>query len=142
MGKPFAPALREAVQAAMDRLSQEFPEYEFYAVLEGDKMSVSVSRDERPGEDFGLEIFVAFQSIYRKYWKPAAEELGLRCFLVPTGFGKDKLEQALRELGLMREWTNRNVTGKDRDEILMRIEVLEKGLPEAFDREDTILYVG
>ena len=105
-------------------------------------MSVSVSRDERPGEDFGLEIFVAFQSIYRKYWKPAAEELGLRCFLVPTGFGKDKLEQALRELGMMREWTNRNVTGKDRDEILMRIEVLEKRLPEAFDREDTILYVG
>ena len=142
MGKPSAPALREAVQAAMDRLSQEFPEYEFYAVLEVDKMSVSVSRDERPGEDFGLEIFVAFQSIYRKYWKPAAEELGLRCFLVPTGFGKDKLEQALRELGLMREWTKKNVTGSDQEYILMRIEGLEKGLPEAFDREDTILYVG
>ncbi|MTS58969.1 hypothetical protein GMD88_18900 [Pseudoflavonifractor sp. BIOML-A6] len=112
MGKPFAPALREAVQAAMDRLSQEFPEYEFYAVLEVDKMSVSVSRDERPGEDFGLEIFVA------------------------------KLEQALRELGLMREWTKKNVTGSDQEYILMRIEGLEKGLPEAFDREDTILYVG
>ncbi|MTQ98692.1 hypothetical protein GMD75_17875 [Pseudoflavonifractor sp. BIOML-A16] len=94
-------------------------------------MSVSVSRDERPGEDFGLEIFVAFQSIYRKYWKPAAEELGLRCFLVPTGFGKDKLE-----------WTKKNVTGSDQEYILMRIEGLEKGLPEAFDREDTILYVG
>ena len=105
-------------------------------------MSVSVSRDERPGEDFGLEIFVAFQSIYNQYWEPAIEELGIRCFIAPTCFGKDKLEQALRELGMMREWTNRNVTGKDRDEILMRIEVLEKGLPEAFDREDTILYVG
>ncbi|MTR44983.1 hypothetical protein GMD68_05780 [Pseudoflavonifractor sp. BIOML-A13] len=114
----------------------------FTQFLEVDKMSVSVSRDERPGEDFGLEIFVAFQSIYRKYWKPAVEELGLQCFLVPTGFGKDKLEQALRELGLMREWTKKNVTGSDQEYILMRIEGLEKGLPEAFDREDTILYVG
>ena len=35
MGKPSAPALREAVQAAMDRLSREFPEYEFYAVFGG-----------------------------------------------------------------------------------------------------------
>ena len=105
-------------------------------------MSVAVVRDRRPGEKCVLEIFVAFQSIYNQYWEPAIAELGIRCFIAPTCFGKDKLGQALRELGLMREWTNRNVTGKDRDEILMRIEVLEKRLPEAFDREDTILYVG
>ena len=105
-------------------------------------MSVAVVRDRRPGEECALEIFVAFQSIYNQYWEPAIEELGIRCFIEPTCFGKDKLEQALRELELMRDWTNRKVTGKDRDEILMRIEVLEKRLPEAFDREDTILYVG
>ena len=29
------PALREAVRDALDRLSQEFPEYEFYAVFGG-----------------------------------------------------------------------------------------------------------
>ena len=105
-------------------------------------MSVSVMGDKRPDGQGFLEIPVAFQRVYRQYWKPAVEELGIRCFIVPTCFGKDKLEQALRELGMMREWTNRNVTGKDRDEILMRIEGLEKGLPEVFDREDTILYVG
>ena len=105
-------------------------------------MSVAIIRDERPGEEGSLEIPVAFQRVYRQYWKPAAEELGLQCFLVPTGFGKDKLEQALRELELMREWTKKNVTGSDQEYILMRTEGLEKGLPEAFDREDTILYVG
>ena len=105
-------------------------------------MSVSVSRDRRPGELGVLEIPIAFQRIYKQYWEPAVEELGLQCFLVPTGFGKDKLEQALRELELMREWTKKNVTGSDQEYILMRIEGLEKGLPEAFDREDTILYVG
>ena len=105
-------------------------------------MSVAIIRDERPGEEGSLEIPVAFQRVYRQYWKPAVEELGIRCFIVPTCFGKDKLEQALRELGMMREWTKKNVTGSDQEYILMRIEGLEKGLPEAFDREDTILYVG
>ena len=105
-------------------------------------MSVAVVRDRRPGEECALEIFVAFQSIYNQYWEPAIEELGIRCFIAPTCFGKDKLEQALRELELMREWTKKNVTGSDQEYILMRIEGLEKGLPEAFDREDTILYVG
>ena len=47
---------------------------------------------------------------------------------------QDKLEQALRELELMRgEWTKKNVTGLIRS-ILMRIEGLEKGLPGAFDQ--------
>ncbi|MTQ98686.1 hypothetical protein GMD88_18895 [Pseudoflavonifractor sp. BIOML-A6] len=105
-------------------------------------MSVSVMGDKRPDGQGFLEIPVAFQRVYNQYWEPAVEELGIRCFIVPTCFGKDKLEQALRELGLMREWTKKNVTGSDQEYILMRIEGLEKGLPEAFDREDTILYVG
>ena len=35
MRKPSAPALREAVQAEMDQLSELFPDYEFYAVFGG-----------------------------------------------------------------------------------------------------------
>ena len=105
-------------------------------------MSVSLSRDKRPGEQGVLEIPIAFQRVYRQYWEPAIKELDIQCFQTCAYFGRDKLDQALRELALLKEWTKKNVTGSDREYILTRIEGLEKGIPDAFDREDTVLYVG
>ena len=66
--------------------------------LEGDKMSVSVMGDKRPDGQGFLEIPVAFQRVYNQYWEPAIEELGIRCFIAPTCFGKDKLKQAVASL--------------------------------------------
>ena len=105
-------------------------------------MSVAVVRDRRPGEECALEIFVAFQSIYNQYWEPAIEELGIRCFIAPTCFGKDKLEQALRELGMMRgmdeQECHRERTGTDHSAHRSAGEEA----PEAFDREGHNLCVG
>lgn len=105
-------------------------------------MSVSLIREKRPYETLALEIPIAFQRIYKQYWEPAIEELRLRWIVAPSCFGKDRLDDVLQELVQMKEWTLKNVSGADQEYILMRIDGLEKGIPSAFDKEDTVLHIG
>lgn len=105
-------------------------------------MSVSLSRSEGPNGKIDLEIPVAFQRVYRQYWVPAIEELGIKWFHECSYFGKDKLPEVLHELALIREWTLKNVTGVDQESMLKRIDRLIAEIPPAFDREDTILDIG
>ena len=58
----------------------------FLSVFEVDKMSVSVSRDERPEKISRPCDICCVSEHINQYWEPAIEELGIRCFIAPTYF--------------------------------------------------------
>lgn len=104
-------------------------------------MSVALNRKEGQDGDIDFSIPIATTRFFVQYWDAAIEELGLKLIQENAYFGKDKLKDVLRELALLKEWAVKNLEGKELDYMKSRVEDLEKGIPSAFTREDTILYI-
>jgi hypothetical protein len=104
-------------------------------------MSISLNREEGPDGDIDFSIPIATTRFFVQHWDTAIEELGLKLIQENAYFGKDKLKEVLRELALLKEWAIKNLDGKELDYMKSRVEDLETGIPGAFDREDTILYI-
>lgn len=104
-------------------------------------MSVALNRKEGPDGDIDFSIPIATTRFFVQYWDIAIEELGLKLIQQNAYFGKDKLKDVLRELALLKEWAIKNLDGKELDYMKSRVEDLEEGIPDAFDQDDTVLYI-
>ena len=104
-------------------------------------MSISLNREEGPNGLIDYSIPIATGQFFKQYWDAAISELGIKYIQENAFFGKDKLEDVLKELTLLKEWAINHLSGKDLEYMKERIEDLEKGIPRGFDQEDTILYI-
>ncbi len=95
---------------------------------------------------------IASQQFYEKYWERAIDELKinweraideLKIKYIQDGaeFDMTKKNIVLKELMLLLHWAEKNLQGEDLEYMKSRIENLQKIIPEAFDNEDTILYI-
>ncbi len=84
---------------------------------------------------------IASQQFYEKYWERAIDELKIKYIQDGAEFDITKKNIVLKELMLLLHWAEKNLQGEDLEYMKSRIENLQKIIPEAFDNEDTILYI-
>ncbi len=84
---------------------------------------------------------IASQQFYEKYWERAIDELKIKYIQDGAEFDMTKKNIVLKELMLLLHWAEKNLQGEDLEYMKSRIENLQKIIPEAFDNEDTILYI-
>ncbi len=84
---------------------------------------------------------IASQQFYEKYWERAIDELKIKYIQDGAEFDITKKNTVLKELMLLLHWAEKNLQGEDLEYMKSRIENLQKIMPEAFDNEDTILYI-
>ena len=104
-------------------------------------MSVSVNREGGPDGDIDYTIPVSGEKFYWANWYPASKELGVKIFLDGGQFTKEQVPDVIRELELLKGWAKANLTGYDLEYMVGRTERLQQKIPEAFDKDDTILYI-
>lgn len=75
-------------------------------------MSVALSIQPRGGSGVAARVVpVATQDVFKRYWLPACERLGLTCVpLFETGIpvGEDDVQELLRELRVLDGWIRGN----------------------------------
>lgn len=104
-------------------------------------MSVSVNREGGPDGDIDYSIPVSGENFYWANWYPASKELGVKLFYDSGRFTKDQVPEVIRELELLKGWAKTHLTGRDLEYMTSRIENLQLEIPDAFDKDDTILYI-
>ncbi len=104
-------------------------------------MSVSVNRKGNPDGTSDYTIPVSGEDFYWANWYPASKELGVKIFYDGSRFTKDQVPEVLRELELLKGWAKANLTGYDLEYMVGRTESLQQKIPDAFDKDDTILYI-
>ncbi|MBD2868896.1 hypothetical protein [Paenibacillus arenilitoris] len=100
-----------------------------------------------PEDDFERSFMlpIATEAFYKKYWEPAAEELGLQwtaLFQGGTDVERDDVPSVLDELSRLKEWVLARMSGDEREHMLRRLELLERELPTAYRRGDAVVYIG
>ncbi|MCM3628383.1 hypothetical protein M3194_13510 [Paenibacillus glycanilyticus] len=88
---------------------------------------------------------VATESFYKQYWEPAAEELGLEwtaLFQGGTDVEQEDVPKILEEIAQLKEWVSSKMSGEAQEHMLRRLNLLEIGLPSAFRRDGTVVYIG
>ena len=94
-----------------------------------------------------IGIPVATEKFFNEYWLPAAEELGLKwipTFSVGMDVTKEDLAEVIHELYQLKRWAKANLHLRraDQDYMITRIELLEEKLPQAFRRENAVMFIG
>ncbi|GLX69385.1 hypothetical protein [Paenibacillus glycanilyticus] len=100
-----------------------------------------------PEDDFERSFMlpVATEDFYKKYWEPAAEELGLQwtvLFQGGTDVEKEDVPIILEEISLLKEWVSSKMGGDAKEHMQRRLELLEAELPGAFRRGNAVVYIG
>ncbi|WP_418027063.1 hypothetical protein [Paenibacillus sp. JJ1722] len=92
-----------------------------------------------------FSIPVATHNFFEKYWIPAIESINTE-WLVGIRYGIDVTKEdsihLIRELGFLKDWAQRNLQDNVQEQILLRIDLLETKLPTAFQREDSVVFIG
>jgi len=104
-------------------------------------MAVGVNREGNPDGTIDYTINVVSGRFYRDIFYPASKELGVKIFLLDGQFTKEQVPEVMCELELLKGWAKANLTGRDLEYMSGRIENLQREIPEAFDKDDTILYI-
>lgn len=84
---------------------------------------------------------ISSQDFYDEHWKRAINELGILIIQDGSEIAFHQLEDALHELGRLREWAIQRLDGADLEYMKGRVEHLQLILPNAFDSEEVILYI-
>lgn len=104
-------------------------------------MSISVNREGNPDGSIDLSINIATTQFFNEFWEKAIKETGVKIFKENNCFIKEQLNDVLSELSLIREWAEKNLTGRQLMYMRDRIDNLLQELPNAFDSDDTVLYI-
>lgn len=84
---------------------------------------------------------ISTEDFYEKYWEKAIKELGIKFIQDGAQFNRSKLDEVLKELESLRKWAIVNLSGVDLEYMKGRIEHLQQVIPNAFNNEDTVLYI-
>ncbi|MCU6792106.1 hypothetical protein OB236_08200 [Paenibacillus sp. WQ 127069] len=90
-------------------------------------------------------IPLATEIFFIDYWIPAISELELKWsahFSTGIDITCDDLPQVISELRLIKEWGIQHLAEDNRKHMTDRIELLIRKLPEAFQREGTVVFIG
>lgn len=98
-------------------------------------------KDINDPDTIDLSENIASTKFYNEYWEPAIKELKIRYVQENAYFSKKQLTIVMNELKLLKEWANKNLTGSNLEYMIGRIDNLEKIIPNAFENEDTVLYI-
>ncbi|MCA0757752.1 hypothetical protein KP806_22065 [Paenibacillus sp. N4] len=109
-------------------------------------MSISAYIPE-PADDFERQfnIPVAAEAFFSECWEPGAEALGLKWVpIFSTGIDvmKEDLPAVLEELARLKQWALSQSGGERMAKLASRIELLEKELPRALQRDGAVVYIG
>lgn len=88
---------------------------------------------------------VATEKFFYDCWIPAINTLNLQWakhFSYGIEITKGDLDEVINELMKVKEWACHSLFEGNQAHILERIELLLRKLPEAFRREDAVLYIG
>ncbi|OWR32383.1 hypothetical protein CDO73_01895 [Saccharibacillus sp. O23] len=84
---------------------------------------------------------IATEEFFEKYWKPAAEELGL-IWIPLFQFGLDitaeDMESVNTELDALQEWTGKYMSGDPKEHLLTRANLLQTKLNTIFAAQKDI----
>ncbi|MBM7543285.1 hypothetical protein [Amphibacillus cookii] len=110
-------------------------------------MSIGIIIDEPKNEKEQLFFIpVATEEVFSSYWLKASNELQLSWVpIFETGIviEKENMSVILRELGLVKEWIEKNVRDIDaKIDLEIRLDYILETLPKAFADENIKLYVG
>ncbi|EGO62382.1 hypothetical protein [Acetonema longum] len=94
-----------------------------------------------------LSTPVAVEKFFNEFWLPAAEELGLKwipTFSAGMDVTKEDVSEILDELSRLKKWAKKHqqMSQDDRTYMISRIELLEERLPQAFRRENAVMFIG
>jgi hypothetical protein len=100
-----------------------------------------------PQNDFERNFFipVATELFFNKYWLPAIESLGLQwTLLFSTGVDveEEDIPHIFNELLLIKEWADKNLGEEEKNKMFERIARLQVNLPLAFQRKNTVVFIG
>jgi len=84
---------------------------------------------------------IASQAFYEKFWKPAVIELGIKYMQDGGEFNKSNLNDVANELSLLLDWAEKNLSDRNLEYMTTRITNLQSVIPNAFDGDDTVLYI-
>lgn len=110
-------------------------------------MSIGIIIDEPKNEEEQLFFIpVATEEVFSNYWLKASNELQLSWVpIFETGIviEREDMSVILRELGLVKEWIDKNVRDTDtKIDLEKRLDYILETLPNAFADENIKLYVG
>lgn len=109
-------------------------------------MSVSAFILEPQNEfEKSFNIPVATEVFFNECWMPAVEELGLKwveIFLTGIDVTKEDLPSVLSELSQIKEWAKNHLKQDNMEHMIKRIEILEDKLPQAYQRENAVVFIG
>lgn len=95
-------------------------------------------------EELGFNVPVASEAFFNAYWMPAAEELNLQwvpIFSTGIDISEEDLPDVLGELDRLKQWAAGR-GGEEMEQMLSRIDMLMARLPQAFEREGAVVYIG
>lgn len=110
-------------------------------IMEKNKMAISVNREGNPDGSIDLTIPVSTTQFFNEYWEIAIKDTGAKIFKENSQFGKKQMKDVLYELELIKGWAETNLTGRHLEYMTERVQNLLDNIPEAFDNEETILYI-
>ena len=103
----------------------------------------------RPENEFekNISIPVANEDFFNKFWLPAAEELGLKwipAFSAGMDVTKEDVPDILDELNELKKWATASskLNQDEKKYMITRIEIFEETLPQAFRRENAVMFIG
>lgn len=84
---------------------------------------------------------IASQQFYNNHWEKAIEELNIKYIQDGAEFDCSKIDIVMHELNLLNSWAEQNLLGNELEYMKSRIENLQNVIPNAFEDEETILYI-
>lgn len=104
-------------------------------------MSISVNREGNLDGTIDLTISIATTDFFNTYWEKAIKDTNVKIFKENSCFKKSQIEDVLKELEAIKNWALQNLTERELEYMQERIKNLIESIPEAFDKDDTVLYI-
>lgn len=104
-------------------------------------MAISVNREGNPDGSIDLAIKIATTQFFNEFWEKAIKESNIKVFKENSYFDKSQLNEVLGELETIKRWAEMNLTGIQLEYMKERIENLINSLPNAFNKDNTVLYI-
>ena len=110
-------------------------------------MSVGVYINKNPKDATDIEFYfpVSSEDFFYSHWMPACKLLNLRwipCFGSGINIDREDLPEIIMEIGQLKSWALKNLSGKELEYMVERLDFFPNKLPQAFTKENSSVFIG